>query len=78
MRSDPEAAGGVDSASGAVKTTDAGGAVSSRQRSLKTPGSALLKENDVVVVSPGNRVPFVFAGEGRAGAEGDRRFDSVS
>ena len=62
MRYDSPGAAGVGNG-GAVKTKGAGGAVSSRQRSLKTPGSALLKENNVVVVSPGKRVPFVF-GEG--------------
>lgn len=42
-----------------MKTKAAGGAVSRRHRSLNTPESVLLNEKEVVVVSPGSKVPVV-------------------
>lgn len=53
--------GGGDGSSGGggwEKTAEAVGTVSRRHRSLNTPASALLKEKEVDVASPGRRVPL--------------------
>lgn len=46
--------------SGREKTKEASGTVVTRQRSLNIPGSALLKEKQVVVSSSGSSVPLVW------------------
>lgn len=44
---------------GAMKVKAAGGEVSRRHRSPNTPDSVLLNEKEVVVTSPGSKVPVV-------------------